>query len=180
MLKTLPCIVKLEDRVASLAQDERAKKNQRALKRLRNEKQRQRRLLLRVVIEKYKKEQPLIDSERQMSGKVVDENFFLLSDQPTVNMQLTATGRGLGMEDRERGGRSVEKLRLSYFLKARVSLRTLSSLVINLFTQVAIVLKLALVPSHSARKLCQIMLHLLQPELASSASDSDQLRERTV
>jgi hypothetical protein len=36
----------------------------------------------------------------------------------------------------------------NYFLKARVSLRTLSSLVINLFTQVAIVLELALVSSH--------------------------------
>jgi hypothetical protein len=35
----------------------------------------------------------------------------------------------------------------NYFLKARVSLRTLSSLVINLFTQVAIVLELALVSS---------------------------------
>jgi hypothetical protein len=38
----------------------------------------------------------------------------------------------------------------NYFLKARVSLRTLSSLVINLFTQVAIVLELALVSSHAA------------------------------
>jgi hypothetical protein len=36
----------------------------------------------------------------------------------------------------------------NYFLKARVSLRTLSSPVINLFTQVAIVLELALVSSH--------------------------------
>jgi hypothetical protein len=33
----------------------------------------------------------------------------------------------------------------NYFLRARVSLRTLFSLVINLFTQVAIVLELALV-----------------------------------
>jgi hypothetical protein len=36
----------------------------------------------------------------------------------------------------------------NYFLKARVSLRTLSSLVINLFTQLAIVLELALLSSH--------------------------------
>jgi hypothetical protein len=36
----------------------------------------------------------------------------------------------------------------NYFLKAAVSLRTLSSLVINLFTQVAIVLELALVSLH--------------------------------
>src|SRR3979411_140596 len=41
----------------------------------------------------------------------------------------------------------------NYFLKARVSLRTLSSPVINLFTQVAIVLELALVSSQ--------MLHIL-------------------
>jgi hypothetical protein len=37
----------------------------------------------------------------------------------------------------------------NYFLKARVSLRTLSSLVINLFTQVAIVHELALVSSQA-------------------------------
>jgi hypothetical protein len=37
----------------------------------------------------------------------------------------------------------------NYFLKARVSLRTLSSPVINLFTQVAIVLELALVSSQA-------------------------------
>jgi hypothetical protein len=41
----------------------------------------------------------------------------------------------------------------NYFLKARVSLRTLSSLVINLFTQVAIVLELALVSSHRVLRL---------------------------
>jgi hypothetical protein len=39
----------------------------------------------------------------------------------------------------------------NYFLKVRVSLRTLSSLVINLLTQVAIVLKLALVSSQVSR-----------------------------
>jgi hypothetical protein len=72
-VNSLPSVVKLEERVASLAQDGRAKKHQRALKRLRNEKQRQRRLMLRDIIEKYKKEQPVIDSERQLSGKVVDE-----------------------------------------------------------------------------------------------------------
>jgi hypothetical protein len=36
----------------------------------------------------------------------------------------------------------------NYFLKAAVSLRTLSSLVTNLFTQLAIVLELALVSLH--------------------------------
>jgi hypothetical protein len=42
----------------------------------------------------------------------------------------------------------------NYFLKARVSLRTLSSLVINLFTQVAVVLELALVSSQEAGPQC--------------------------
>jgi hypothetical protein len=42
----------------------------------------------------------------------------------------------------------------NYFLKARVSSRTLSSLVINLFTKVAIVLELALVSSHLWRSFC--------------------------
>jgi hypothetical protein len=74
MLKTLPCIVKLEERVARRARQGKAKKHQEALKLLRNERQRQRRLLLRDVIEKYKKDQPVIDSERQLSGKVVDED----------------------------------------------------------------------------------------------------------
>jgi hypothetical protein len=43
-----------------------------ALQRLKNEKQRQRRLVLCDLIEQYKQEQPVIDSERQLSGKVVD------------------------------------------------------------------------------------------------------------
>jgi hypothetical protein len=72
-VNSLPSVVKLEERVASLTQDGRAKKHQRALKRLRNEKQQQRRLMLRDIIEKYTKEQPVIDSERQLSGKVVNE-----------------------------------------------------------------------------------------------------------
>jgi hypothetical protein len=38
----------------------------------------------------------------------------------------------------------------NYFLKARVSFRILSSPVINIFTQVAIVLELALVSSQGA------------------------------
>jgi hypothetical protein len=75
MLKTLPCIIKLEERVACLAQEGRAKKHQKAVKRLRNKKQRQRRLLLHDIVKKYKKEQPVIDSERQLSGKVVDEDL---------------------------------------------------------------------------------------------------------
>jgi hypothetical protein len=46
---------------------------QRAVRRLTNEIQRQKRLLLVEIRDRYKKEQPVIDSERQLSGKVVDE-----------------------------------------------------------------------------------------------------------
>lgn len=74
LVNALPCIVKWEKRVASLAREGRVEQHQKALKQLRNEKQRQRRLLLRDTIEKYKKEQPVIDSERQLSGRVVDED----------------------------------------------------------------------------------------------------------
>lgn len=72
-----PCIVKLQRRVDSLYEapkgSRRERKYQKAVQRLRNEKQRQRDLLLRDIIERYKKEQPVIDSERQLSGKVIDE-----------------------------------------------------------------------------------------------------------
>ena len=49
-------------------------KYQKAIRRLRSEKQRQRRLLLVELVDRFKKEQPVIDSERQLSGKVVDED----------------------------------------------------------------------------------------------------------
>ncbi|PQE05390.1 C2H2 finger domain-containing protein [Rutstroemia sp. NJR-2017a BBW] len=45
-----------------------------ACRRLRNEKQRQRRLLLVEIVDRFKKEQPVIESERQLLGKVVDED----------------------------------------------------------------------------------------------------------
>jgi hypothetical protein len=54
--------------------DEGEEKYQKARRRLRSEKQRQRRLLLVDLVDRYKKEQPAIDSERQLSGKVVDED----------------------------------------------------------------------------------------------------------
>jgi hypothetical protein len=44
----------------------------RSVKRLRNEKNRQRHRLTRENLERYKNEQPVIDSERQLSGKMVD------------------------------------------------------------------------------------------------------------
>jgi hypothetical protein len=47
---------------------------QKACRRLWSEKQRQRRLLLVDLVDRYKKEQPVIDSERQLAGLVVDED----------------------------------------------------------------------------------------------------------
>jgi hypothetical protein len=77
-INDLPCIVKLKKPVERLSGAPRGsrkwKKRQEALRRLRNEKQRQRNLLLRDIIERYNKEQPVIDSERQLSGTVVDED----------------------------------------------------------------------------------------------------------
>ncbi|OQD78924.1 hypothetical protein PENANT_c071G10263 [Penicillium antarcticum] len=43
---------------------------------LRNEKGRQRNRLIRENLKRYKNEQPVIDSERQLSGKVVDEDVM--------------------------------------------------------------------------------------------------------
>ncbi|OXV05219.1 hypothetical protein Egran_07013 [Elaphomyces granulatus] len=43
---------------------------------LRNEKQRQQNRLKRENLERYKREQPVIDSERELSGKVVDEEVL--------------------------------------------------------------------------------------------------------
>jgi hypothetical protein len=72
-----PCIVKLQRQVdrfyGAPKGSRRERKHQSAVQQLRNEKQRQRDLLRRDIIECYKKEQPVIDSERQLSGKVVDE-----------------------------------------------------------------------------------------------------------
>ncbi|KAH8587036.1 hypothetical protein B0O99DRAFT_699067 [Bisporella sp. PMI_857] len=61
-------------------------KYQKARRRLQSEKQRQRRLLLADLVERFKKEQPVIDSERQLAGKVVDEDTrdaLAQSDQVT-------------------------------------------------------------------------------------------------
>jgi hypothetical protein len=74
----LPCILKLDRRIAELprvrGRPKGEEKCQKFIRRLRNEKQRQRRLLLEnLVIDRFKKQQPIIDSERQLSGKVVDE-----------------------------------------------------------------------------------------------------------
>ncbi|KAE9373871.1 hypothetical protein N431DRAFT_407568 [Stipitochalara longipes BDJ] len=77
-VKYLPCIVKLAQHIDSLSGapvgSSREKKFQKARRRLRNEMQRQRRLLLVEIVNRFKKEQPVIDSERQLSGKIVDED----------------------------------------------------------------------------------------------------------
>lgn len=48
----------------------------RSVRDLRNEKGRQRNRLIRENLERYKNEQPVIDSERQLSGKIVDEDVM--------------------------------------------------------------------------------------------------------
>ncbi|KAK1146187.1 hypothetical protein N8T08_003277 [Aspergillus melleus] len=51
-------------------------RHQRAQREFRNEWQRQRNRLVRENLERYKNEQPVIDSERQLSGKLVDEEVI--------------------------------------------------------------------------------------------------------
>jgi hypothetical protein len=93
-VKYLPCIIKLAKRAEKLSgapAGTRRKKYQKACQRLRNEKQRQRRLLLVEIVDRFKKEQPVIDSERQLSGKVVDEDTrsaLERSDQMTPEQLL--------------------------------------------------------------------------------------------
>jgi hypothetical protein len=91
----LPCIVKLAQRAKKLSGapegSQRWKKYRKACRRLENEKKRQRRLLLVDIVDRFKKEQPVIDSERQLSGKVVDEDTrgaLERSDQMTPEQLL--------------------------------------------------------------------------------------------
>jgi Protein of unknown function (DUF3435) len=73
----LPGIIKMTERVQKLSRapegSRTEEKYKRVVKRLRSEKQRQRRLLLIDIKDRYKKEQPVRDSARQLSGKIVDE-----------------------------------------------------------------------------------------------------------
>lgn len=91
----LPCIVKLIERAKKFAEaplDSHSKeKHQKACRRVTNEKQRQRRKLLVQIVDRFKKEQPVIDSERQLSGKVVHEETreaLQRSDQMTPEQLL--------------------------------------------------------------------------------------------
>jgi len=74
----LPCIVKLSQIAAHLSGSpegsRREERYRKVKKRLTSERARQRRLLLLDIVDRYKKEQPVIDSERQLSGRVVDED----------------------------------------------------------------------------------------------------------
>ncbi|EER43787.1 conserved hypothetical protein [Histoplasma capsulatum H143] len=54
--------------------ERRDERYHKAVRRLRNEKQRARIELKRKILERYRQEQPVVDSERQLSGKVVDED----------------------------------------------------------------------------------------------------------
>ncbi|CAG8400598.1 unnamed protein product [Penicillium salamii] len=68
-----------EKRVEKLQQklDHADEQYNRSVKQLRNEKGRQRNRLIRENLERYKNEQPVVDSERQLSGKVVDEEVLV-------------------------------------------------------------------------------------------------------
>jgi hypothetical protein len=77
-VNSFPCILTLEHCIAKLSTLRRDHKGEekylKAIRRLRSEKQRQRRLLLVDLVDRFKKEQPVINSERQLSGKVVDQD----------------------------------------------------------------------------------------------------------
>lgn len=77
-VNNLPCIVKLSRRVKKLSAapvgSQRDEKYHKVNRRLKSERQRQRRLLLVEIVNRFKKEQPVIDSEQQLSGKVVNED----------------------------------------------------------------------------------------------------------
>jgi hypothetical protein len=77
-VNNLLCIVKLCQIAARLSRSpegsRREVRYQKVQKRLKSERARQRRLLLLDIVDRYKKELPVIDSKRQLSGKVVDED----------------------------------------------------------------------------------------------------------
>lgn len=85
-VNNLPQILKLQKRVdrlsGALAGSRKAKLHEKAVKRLRNEKQRQRRLLLDQIITTYNREQPVRDSARQLSGKGAVEDVLGALERP--------------------------------------------------------------------------------------------------
>jgi hypothetical protein len=78
---------------------------------IRNEKGRQRNRLIRENLERYKNEQPVIDSERQLSGKVVDEEvidalertgYMTLQHMTLIDTILTMPGTTIEKEYQRR------------------------------------------------------------------------------
>jgi hypothetical protein len=91
----LPCIVKLAQHARKLSGapegSKGEEKHRKACRRLESEKRRQRRLLLVEIVNHFKKEQLVKDSERQLLGKVVDEDTrgtLERSDQMTTEQLL--------------------------------------------------------------------------------------------
>ncbi|KAJ9480689.1 hypothetical protein VN97_g12850 [Penicillium thymicola] len=83
----------------------------RAVKQLRNEKGWQKHRLIRENLERYKNEQPVIDSERQLSGKVVDEEvmgalqrtgYMTLQHMTLIDSVLTMPGKTVEKETERR------------------------------------------------------------------------------
>ena len=85
LVNGLLCIVNLNQYIVKLSglrgDNKGEEKYQKACRRLRSEKQRQRRLLLVDLVDRYKKEQPVIDSERQLAGLVVDKDILKALEQ---------------------------------------------------------------------------------------------------
>ncbi|PGH03429.1 hypothetical protein AJ80_08677 [Polytolypa hystricis UAMH7299] len=82
-----------------------------AVRELRNEKQRQRNQQIRENLERYKNEQPVIDLERQLAGRLVDtkvmdtfehKGFMPLEHLMFVDSMLTMPGTTIGAEYRRR------------------------------------------------------------------------------
>ena len=111
----LPQIVKLQkraDRLSSALKGSlKAKQHEKAVKRLRNDKQRERRLLLERIIATYNKEQPVRDSAQQLSGKGENEDVVGALEQPEnrtpehlllINAIMTLPGMSLEEEVQRR------------------------------------------------------------------------------
>jgi hypothetical protein len=95
LVNSLPYIVKLNRCIVKLSgvqgDSKGEEKYQKARRRLQSEKQQQRRLLLVDLVNHFKKEQLVINSERQLSGKVVDkdtQDALERSDQMTLEHLL--------------------------------------------------------------------------------------------
>lgn len=82
-----------------------------SVRRLRNEKRWQKHRLIRENLERYKKEQPVIDSERQLAGKLVDEEvmgvlqrtgYMTPQHMTLIDTVLTMPGKTVEQETKRR------------------------------------------------------------------------------